>query len=69
MGSFREALWFTINQGVEVVDSARDGWKARHVGRRYWIKKRRWFRTERRSGWDRRARAATLPAWGSGPAW
>lgn len=62
MGSFREALWFTIYHDTEVVDFAGNAWKARQGGRRYWIKKRRWFRTERRSGWDRRARVSYLPS-------
>jgi hypothetical protein len=71
MVSFQERLWFTIYQAAEVVDSAGDAWKRmRHEGERRCMKKRRRFQAERRSGWDRRARAATVSSWTSWPvAW
>jgi hypothetical protein len=68
MGSFREALWFRIYQGAQVVDSAADDWKDRRPLERRTMKKRRPF-SERRSGWDRRARVATVSAFAAWPAW
>jgi hypothetical protein len=54
--------------GREVVDSAGDDWKARQQRARRAKEKRRRFFTERRSGWDRRARVATVSAFGQWPA-
>jgi hypothetical protein len=68
MVSFREALWFTFYHLAEVVDSAAKAWKTRSAERRAKEKRRRF--NERRSGWDRRARVATVPAYDPWPvAW
>jgi hypothetical protein len=68
MGSFREALWFRIYHVAQVVESAGDAWKARRADRRTNEKRRRF--NERRSGWDRRARVATVSSFDPWPvAW
>jgi hypothetical protein len=67
MVSFREKMWFAFYQLAEVVDSAAAAWKTRSADRRQKEKRRRF--KERRSGWDRRARVATVSAFATWPAW